>query len=187
MKREHLRILDVDFDRIQQAMEDITRDALDYYFDRRTGEVVALEKSIFDHALRTLYHTPPPDEPEEDILFDSEINLAAELPDHLYDSLEKALAVTHGTSRYIRIPERESSEAFDCMRRFAEEVSHPVLRESLVSVLDGKKSFRKFKDSVAAYPEERKQWHVFNARRMREVIRQWLRGQGISPVRKRTA
>ena len=46
-------------------------------------------------------------------------------------------------------------------------------------LLDGKNAFRKFKDSLAPYPKERKLWYGFNAKAARDEIRAWLQDIGI--------
>jgi hypothetical protein len=149
------------------------------------GDVVAIEEEVLDQAIRSLYRGNPDYEPEEDAEFDSEIDLDADLPDRVLDSLEDTFAVLLNPGRFLRIPERDSAEAFACMRSFAGEIEDGCLKEALIDTLDGKRAFRRFKDVLTVNPGERKRWNAFNARQMRNVIRTWLEALGIKPARKR--
>lgn len=178
-------ILEVNYDEIQKAMEDIRRDRLDYYLDMKTGKVIALAEDFLDDTLNRLYHDLPDDDPDSEVLFDSELNTAVELPAEMYDSLETALEVLPRTDRYLRIPERNRTEAFACMKTFAEGHTNNKLRSAMLRSLDGVSAFRKFKNSMKSYPEERRAWNRYNAKKMKKIIKGWLNSNGIHPVRKR--
>lgn len=180
-----MKILEVNYDEIQRAMEDIKRDRYDYYLDTKTGKVIALAEDLMGNALEHLYNELPDDDPDAEVLFDSELNTATELPDDIFDGLETALAVLPRTDRYLRIPERDRTEAFEAMKTFSGEQEKSELRSALLRSLNGARAFRKFKDTLKVLPVQRKAWNRYNAKQMGNVIREWLNGNGIRPARKR--
>ncbi len=161
------------YDAIQKAMEDIRRDRYDYYLDLYLMEVVTVHVEAMEEALRRLYHTVP-EEYESGVVFDSEINTDAEIPEVVEEALEQAIEVITNPDRYVRIPERSSSEAFLVMREFALSVRDPQLKRLLLESLNGAGAFRRFKDVLLKDKRERKRWHAFNAKAMKRVIDGWL-------------
>jgi hypothetical protein len=161
------------YDDIQKAMEDVRRDRYDYFLDTLSGEVVSLSLATLKEAVTILYGNPSHDY-EKDVEIDSEVNLGADLPENFAETIEQTLAVLLNGKRYIPIPERTSSEAYDVMRNFLKNVSDPELRQRLESVLNGPGSFRRYKKTLQTDKVIRKAWHGYNARRMKEVIDKWL-------------
>ena len=66
------------------------------------------------------------------------------------------------------------------MTTFADTVQNQFLKDSLCRALDGSGSFRRFKDTLAAFQKEKKLWHGFNAKASRKEIEEWLAACGIS-------
>lgn len=164
--------LKIDFDAIQKAMEDTSRDSFDYFLDTDTGDVIILSEDIIGKAHSILYKDLDEDMADYDgVEFDEEIEIA----DWMEDEVELALDIfLCGGDRYVRIPERESGDGYAAMRDFAEGLQDGELRNTLMGVLEGKGAFRKFKDTLESRPHERKQWYRFNAGRARREIDQWL-------------
>ena len=50
-----MKLLKIDFDKIQKAMEDVVRNSFDYFLDLNTGEVIALSEDILDAVEVRLY------------------------------------------------------------------------------------------------------------------------------------
>jgi hypothetical protein len=173
--------LKVNFDKIQKAMEDISRDTFDYYLDTDTGEVISFSDEILSEMQSRLYEDEDDeiDEYIEYIEYDEE----PDLPDWMLDEAELALEVLLDESgRYIRIPERGSHTAYKTMEEFIKIVEDSELRERLQHALNGRGAFRKFKDALIDYPKERKKWHSFNAKAMKREITEWLRSIKIEPI-----
>ncbi|NWF52133.1 MAG: hypothetical protein HXY47_03535 [Nitrospirae bacterium] len=170
----------IDYDEIQKAMEDITRDSFDYFLDLRTGGVIALSEDILSEVRERIT-----DGDFEDLGDDIEYIEFAEEPDLPYwmeDEIELALEVLlNERSRYVQIPERDSEEAYNIMNEFIKTIGDPVLKEELTVALSGKGAFRKFKNVLLEYPKERKKWHAFNAKAMKNTITEWLVSLGIKP------
>jgi len=176
-----MKLLKVDFDEIQKAMEDVVRDSFDYFLDLRTGEVIALSEDILDKVGVRLYEGDF-DEIGDDIEC-IEFSEEPTLPSWMEDEVELVLNVMlDKDGRYVRIPERHSPEAHQVMLEFLETVEEPVLRGELAHALNGKGAFRRFKDVLSYHPKERKKWHGHNAWAMKKVITEWLRSLEVEPV-----
>ena len=172
--------LKINFDEVQKAMEDVARDTFDYYLDLETGEVAAFSEEILEEARSRLYDGDfeEIDNNMEYLEFDEE----PELAEWMLDEIELAIEILLDEERFIRIPERNSAMAFRSMAGFADSVEDPLLQEKLFFVLDGKGAFRKFKDTLLDYPKERKRWHGYNAKAIRNEITEWLASMGLEPA-----
>lgn len=178
---EEVKLLKVDFDEIQKAMEDVVRDSFDYFLDLWTGEVAVLSEDILEKVGARLY------DGDFDLIGDDieyiEFSEEPILPYWMEDEVELVLnLILENNGRYVRIPERRSPEAHQVMSGFLETVEEPVLREELAHALCGRGAFRKFKDILRDHPKERKKWHGHNARAMKKVITEWLKSFEVEPV-----
>jgi len=176
-----MNALKVNYDEIQKAMEDITRDTFDYFLDTQTGEVITFSEEILNELKNLLYdedYEKMADEIEY-IEFDQE----PEVPDWMFDEADLALEILlDSASRYLRIPERNSDTAFTVMKEFAQTVQNPALQKELINALNGRGAFRRFKDILMGYPKERKRWHGYNAKASHTEIDTWLHSYGIKPA-----
>jgi len=173
-----MKRLEVDFDEIQKAMEDVVRDTFDYFLDMETGEVMTFSEEIVREMKARLYDDEY-DEIADDIEY-IEFDEEPEIPDWMTDEMEMVLEILLDDSgRYIRIPERGSYVAYQSINDFIGTVADPLLKEELSSALNGKGAFRKFKDVLVAFPRERKLWHGYNAKAMKKESIEWLKSLGI--------
>jgi Uncharacterised protein family (UPF0158) len=173
-----MKRLEVDFDEIQKAMEDVVRDTFDYFLDLETGEVMTFSEEIVREIKARLYDNEYSEIADdiEYIEFDEE----PEIPDWMTDEMEIVLEILLDDSgRFIRIPERQSHIAYQSMHDFIGTVGDPLLKEELTSALNGKGAFRKFKDILVEFPRERKLWHGYNAKAMKKDSIEWLKSLGI--------
>jgi hypothetical protein len=83
--------------------------------------------------------------------------------------------------RWLELWPEGSRDAYRDMALFAEDVDDPHLRELLEVALDGKGAFRRFKDVLARFPEQREAWFAFSEERTRGRARAWLAGHGYRP------
>jgi hypothetical protein len=176
-----MKQLKINFDEIQKAMEDITRDSFDYFFDTDTGEVITFSEEILNEVKSRLYDGDPEDIDEdiEYIEFDEE----PEIPDWMEDEVEMAMEILFDVDeRYARIPERASSAAFKAMNEFIDKLEDNNLKDLLVASLEGKGAFRRFKDILLDYPKERKRWHGYNAKAAKKELVHWLHSIGVEPI-----
>ena len=166
----------IDYDEIQKAMEDTVRDAFDYFLDMENGEIVILSEDIIRKAQEILEESYDDDIGDfEDVV----VEKVPVIPEWMEDEIELALDVfIYEKDRYARIPERNPQFGYNTMKAFAGMLSDEMLRQTLLELLDGKNAFRRFKDSLAPYPKERKLWYGFNAKAARDEIENWLKTIG---------
>jgi uncharacterized protein len=176
MNRKHFAI---DFDEIQKAMEDISRDSFDYFLDRDTGEVIPFSEELLQEVQAKLYSCDS-EEIEDDIEYIEYDEEPQELPEWMEDEVELALEILlDEEGRYIRVPERSNAAAFESMAKFIGTLENPLLGEELTAALNGKGAFRRFKNVLIVHPKERKKWHGYNAKEMKKEIIEWLHSIGI--------
>ena len=82
--------------------------------------------------------------------------------------------VEEDSYRYERIPEAESHEGYEDMVEFIATVKDERLVELLEVAINGKGAFRRFKNVLLNYPEERESWVQFKDDRMEEKALEWL-------------
>ncbi|OGW46812.1 MAG: hypothetical protein A2Y66_03985 [Nitrospirae bacterium RBG_13_41_22] len=176
-----MKKLKVNFDEIQKAMEDVSRDTFDYFLDLETGEVITFSEEILDVIKSRLYISDSEEfgDDVEYIEFDEE----PDIPDWMQDEVDLALEIFLGEDElYERISERGSLKAYKSMADFIETVENPFVKEGLLNALNGKGAFRRFKDVLIDYPKERKRWHGYNAKAMKREIIEWLGSIGVESI-----
>ena len=105
---KNIKKLNVKFDDIQKAMEDVLRDRFDYFFDADTGEIISFSEEIMRELTSRLYGSDY-EEINEDIEY-IEFDEEPDLPDWMLDEVDLILEVLlNREERYIRIPERKKS------------------------------------------------------------------------------
>ncbi len=82
--------------------------------------------------------------------------------------------VEEDSDRYERIPEAKSHEGYEDMVKFIATVKDERLVELLETAINGKGAFRRFKDVLLNYPENREGWFQFKDDRMEEKALEWL-------------
>lgn len=120
----------------------------------------AIDNSSYDHEYYLDLETC-------EILFVSEY-MDDEETEKLKDQIEEEF------DRYEPIPKAESHEGYRDMQAFIAIVEDQHLAESLEMAINGKGSFRWFKDVLLNYPEERERWLQFRDERMEERAVEWL-------------
>ena len=171
-----MKLLKVDFVEIQKAMEDVSRDAFDYFLDLETGEVMTISNEMLEKAEATLYKSDsaPIDNEKEIDEYD--------MPEWIEKEVEMAVRIfSSEKGRYVRIPERESSDAYNLMKKFTEGVEELHPHDELLSALGANNAFSRFKKALADYPQYREKWFALNAKAMKKTINEWLNSIGIKP------
>ena len=161
-----VRKLEIVFETLALALEDHAREVLDYYLDTQTGEVIELPAEL----LEDLEYAD--DAAAEDLDGWDETLLTA----------ARCIAAEAGPDdpiRYVWVPQRESYEAYGTMVRFAEGVESRELQRLLSVALNGRGAFRRFKDVLYDYPDERERWFQMNNAELRAYAADWLRTLGI--------
>ena len=106
------------------------------------------------------------------------------LSDHMDDEETEKLEdkIDEEPDRYERIHRVGSDEGYEDMDDFITTVEDEHLAELLEVAINGKGAFRRFKDVLLGYPEERERWFRFRDDRMQERAREWLDDVGVIPA-----
>jgi hypothetical protein len=138
--------------------------------------------------------TPPParEVPVDwEALEDAFENNAPEVHSYLHLVTGEVLRVVDGVAdpqmhvriasdpQYLRIDPVSSREQYRWMERFIPTVEEAELTAKLNAAIDGKGAFRRFKDVLMTYAEERERWFVFRSERLRTFMEAWLAAHGI--------
>jgi hypothetical protein len=137
------------------------------YFDAETGKTHFLEAGLLSRI-----DEEDPDEPVEAM---------ASGPNEDDLSLARQIVDSWGT-RFHPVPCQDSREGYRDMERFIATVKNEHLRDLLEVAINGRGVFRRFKDVLLNYPDERQRWFDFQSDRERRRIVAWLESIGISPI-----
>jgi GNAT superfamily N-acetyltransferase len=90
-------------------------------------------------------------------------------------------------SRFISLPEWNSSDGYRLMEKFAATIRNPVVRQELSDALNRNKGvFRAFRDVLEQYPEIEKSWFNYKEQKMKNEVICWynaLREEwGLEPI-----
>ena len=83
--------------------------------------------------------------------------------------------------RYVKIDPASSREQYRWMERFVASVEDPQLRERLLIAIDGKGAFRRFKDVLLSFPQERERWFNYRASLLHHHINRWFETKALEP------
>jgi hypothetical protein len=144
--------------------------------------------------------TPSASAPIHDVPVDWEAledafeNNAPEVHSYLHMTTGEVMRVVDGVAdpqmhvriasdaNYLRIEPVSSREQYRWMERFIPTVEATDLRASLTQAIDGKGAFRRFKDALMAFAEERERWFTFRSERLRTFMEAWLAAHAIKPI-----
>jgi hypothetical protein len=121
-------------------------------------------------------------------------NNAPEVHSYLHLTTGEVLRVVDGVAdpqmharisadpNYLRIDPVSSREQYRWMERFIPMVDEPELKGKLAQAIDGKGAFRRFKDVLMSYAEDRERWFTFRSERLRTFMEAWLSAHAIKAV-----
>jgi hypothetical protein len=98
------------------------------------------------------------------------------------DDDDLADRIDAGGERYIVIPYQGSTAGYRDMVEFIHAVDDNRLRALLDVAINGKGAFRRFKEVLQDYPQERERWFAFQRQRANQRILSWLESEDIEPV-----
>ena len=84
--------------------------------------------------------------------------------------------------RYFAIPEQDSHEDYEDMADFTRTIKDKNFQEKLEIALDGSGAFRRFKNVLSNYPQERDRWFAFKNERIKERVLEWLHANDLELV-----
>jgi hypothetical protein len=76
--------------------------------------------------------------------------------------------------RWLHVAPEGSGEGYRDMEDFIASVSDPGRADRLSIVINGRGAFRRFKDTIARWPDEENRWYRFSEERCRGRAREWL-------------
>jgi hypothetical protein len=184
MEDPHLRRLKIDLSELELAFEASSWE-IAFFLDADTGEVIQVMENTF-RDLENIYENYQDDEEDDEnaepiVLVDvlDEMDLA----DWERDMLLQADLVKNGTEeRFRRIPVADSHEGYRDMEEFVETVQKSSVQMRLAQALRGKGVFRRFKDALLSFPDERERWFAFKNQRTHQRILDWLASEGIELI-----
>jgi hypothetical protein len=118
-------------------------------------------------------------------------NNAPEVHSYLHLTTGEVLRVVDGVAdpqmhvriasdgQYLRIDPVSSREQYRWMERFIPTVEEGELKTKLAAAIDGKGAFRRFKDVLMSFAEERERWFTFRSERLRTFMEAWLDAHAI--------
>ncbi|MDI6744546.1 MAG: UPF0158 family protein [Thermodesulfovibrionales bacterium] len=168
-----MKLLKIDFNEIRKTMEDVSRDAFDYFLDLETGSVATISVDALEGAKSSLY--------KGDELIDESLLEKFNMPEWIEDEVELAIRIFSEKERYVRIPERESKEAYSLMKKFTEGIDELRPHDKLSDALNSPDAFSRFKKTLSTFPEHKKKWFALNAKAMEKTITDWLASIGVKP------
>jgi hypothetical protein len=150
---------------------------IQYYLDVETGEVTFTtgEDLALLEAMGEEIENEEVDSPDS--------LQRSDLADWQKDAIELKNRIQAGLgTRYLSIPHLETSEEYNMMVDFIGTVKNRRLQEILDYAIQGKGAFRRFKDVLLNYPEERERWFKFRYEITRLSAMEWLEDEGIELI-----
>jgi hypothetical protein len=119
--------------------------------------------------------------PELHSYIDKETGEVVVAVDGVAEDEETRRMIAENIERYVKIDPASSREQYRWMERFVAAVEEPQLRERLLIAIDGKGAFRRFKDVLLSYPQERERWFNYRAIFLHHHINAWFESKGLNP------
>jgi hypothetical protein len=151
------------------------------YLDLETGQVVMVTDEI-SRIVEEIGEDVYDQAGEETVPFDEALR-RRELDDWMVDAVREAWQVEEGFgTRFIRVPQVESHDGYRDMEQFIHAVSDTRVQDRLWRAIQGSRPFRRFKDTLLDYPQERERWFEFEAQQGRRRALEWLEDEEIEPI-----
>jgi hypothetical protein len=153
---------------------------ISHYLDVETGAIIAVmteARRCLDEIYDDLYDLDGEEQADfEELLQDHP------MPDWMQDVVREAHQVELGYGdRYVEIPTADSHQGYQDMEDFVETMEDDRACQLLRLALDGPRPFRRFKDALTNYPDQRERWFAFKSALLRQRIVAWLASLDIEP------
>jgi NADPH:quinone reductase-like Zn-dependent oxidoreductase len=178
-----MRKLKIDMGELDMVWE-VEAEAFDAYLDRETGRIITIlsETKTYVQQFDEEYQGEGADEDAGAQAF-AEWLAQSDCPESEREEAIVAYAVEWGTSdRYIPLPPQDSHEGFRDMEEFVLSVEEERVQERLARALGGRGTFRRFKDALLDFPQERERWFQFQEERKKRRMLEWLADNDIEPA-----
>jgi len=98
------------------------------------------------------------------------------------ENSEQTLRHMENSPDFMYIEPISSREQYRWMEEYIEATPESPLKDKLNIAVDGKGAFRRFKDVLVGYPEDRERWFVQRSAKLRVHILDWLKAKNIQPL-----
>ena len=181
MTETPIRRLPVNLDELAYALHNSDQIGMAHYLDLETGEIVMITDEMRAEA-EQISEAIEADTENYSAAFEEAL-AESDRPDWMKDGIRLVDAVEAGYgTRFITVPSVDSHETYEDMADFITTVTNRHVREHLAEAIAGKRPFRRFKDALYDYPQERERWFAFSAERERQRALAWLESIGVTPV-----
>lgn len=185
-----LKKLNIDWFKLETAFEETHDEFGDYaeranYFDPETGQVIYVDEFVLEplDEIEAGLDKQLPENSEVTADMVRETDTFQSLTTDTQELVLAAAALRFGDcSRFESIPDFDSHQTYQWMEDFIETVADRALRERLSRAIDQSKPFRRFRDELAADRGSQREWRIYESRRQREAIIDWLRSIGVEPA-----
>jgi hypothetical protein len=172
-----MKQLTIDWLELEMAFGDASDEA-QYYLDTETAAIYL----VTDETRRELERVYE----EYDVAEDTDLRAVLAETD-IQDWMQAEILVadlveTHYGSRIIEVPTVDGRDAYRVMQRFIGTVSDRRIADLLARAIEGRGAFRRFKDTLLEFPQERDRWFAFEQADTFERIREWLEEEEIEPL-----
>ena len=160
-----MKKLKVDIDDVALAME-LSNELEESIscLDKETGKVINISRSVMNDV----------EEGNEEAIND--------YPEWMKEEAKNAEAILNDDKeRFVEIPKITSYEQYGYMERYILTIKDEKIRNYLIWAIKGKGAFRRFKDTIAEWPEIEKRWYAYRDETIRREVLDWLESIGIEP------
>ncbi len=173
------RRLKIDMGDLAMAFENSWPE-IENYLDLETGRIIIVDDEA-SSILNRLMDDVDTDNDGEDVLDDW--LQKHDVEDWQGEIVKEAYRIETGhEERYIRVECTSSREGYRDMETFIDTVESTQLQNLLQVAIQGKGAFRRFKDVLLNYPEERTRWFDFKDKRLTERVLSWLDDYDVEPI-----
>ncbi len=120
-------------------------------------------------------------DPEIEYFLDRETGEILMLSSPMYSGTDEGLEekLENDPGRYIHIDPIPSSVSWEVMADFNESLPESGAKAELAGAIQRNHSFRRFKDTLLAYPKIRQEWFRFHGSALTKLAEEWLEEAGI--------
>lgn len=167
--------MNIDYPALEAAFQSSSYE-VSYWLNRETGEVLASDdwSRSEAHQLDSPYDTDDPDIRLAWCVLWENGDVGSEEPTEEEQEMVGAIMAP-----MIPIPQAESYDDYNLMVKFTATVRDRHLHELLEVAVDGRGAFRRFKNVLASYPQERERWFEFRDQDLQRQIDAWLEEGGL--------
>lgn len=174
------RRLKVDLADLESALEETSWEA-SWYLDLETGQALRIDDETRQE-LEALYAKFTDAEGRLTVELTTFLK-ESDLPEWRKEALAEADMVEKGySSRFVQVPHADTRQDYQDLEEFIDTIEDEWLRDQLSRAIRGRGAFRRFRDVIADFPEERERWFAFKSSQVRARILAWLASEGIEPI-----